>query len=316
MKNELSSSHSNDPHFERLLQAASRIQSRLSEWSLFEKQASPDEALPGDIWVTKRPDEDSAESWLIILSATKLNGTPILKVAPIFPETIFANDQDAILPAGLLGFEAGVALGCTITTVPSVLSRLVTHAPEEWLSQLQQFELFLNGSAKRPEKLQSGIPYLDSRDSRRDFHAELLQDLTHAQNALAQEIQIITAEADEVPDETIVEVPFYSLWREHQELEAAADSQKNYTASYKVEGMDLSLRALAFQDDKEIHFIVWDQHGNPSLKLDGYYLRCTDGGAPAVFREGEAHLSLEASRGGIRLENPDGAPIRLTLVAG
>ena len=315
MKNEPSSSHSTDSHFEYLLKAAGRIQSRPSEWVLFEKQHHPDEAMPGDIWITKRPGEDSAESWVIILSATKLNGTSILKAAPIFHDTTFANDEDVILPAALLGFEAGVAFGCTVTTVPSALSRLVTHATGEWFRQLQQFDSFLNGSAERPQKLESGIPYLDSLDSRRDFHAELLQNLNHVQGALADEIDMEMTETEEVPDISPVEIPFYASWLEDLSLGVAADDEMRYTARYNVKGMEEILQCFAFQRDDQIHFRVWNNQGNPSLNLDGYSLQSANGGTPVIIQKGEARLPLGASQGSFLLKNRDGDPVRLILAA-
>ena len=315
MKNEPSSSHSTDSHFEYLLKAAGRIKPRPSEWVLFEKQHHPDEAMPGDIWITKRPDEDSAESWVLILSATKLNGTSILKAAPIFHETTLANDEDVILPAALLGFEAGVAFGCTVTTVPSALLRLVTHATGEWFKPLQEFDSFLNGSAERPPKLETGIAYLDSLDSRRNFHAELLRDLIRVQDAIAGEIDMEMTETEEVPDISPVEIPFYASWLEDLSLAAAADDEMRYTARYNVEGMEETLQCFAFQSDDQIHFRVWDKQGNHSVNLDGYSLQSADGGTPVIIKKGEAHLPLGASRGSFLLKNRDGDPVRLILVA-
>jgi hypothetical protein len=174
--------------FERLLAVGATIIPLPKGMPTFTDNRNPENAWPGQIWKTtpstKNP-ETALTHWVLILHRSCIQGTIVYEIAPLFTETYMANQEDAILPQPILGFEAGIAFSLTLSTTEHCLNKCVLELPSEWTTQLHKFwQATHNPTKQRPAGIETGIPYLDQLDSRIEFHTELLEELTYLQKAV------------------------------------------------------------------------------------------------------------------------------------
>jgi hypothetical protein len=299
MANHMQSSGDETPsQFERLLAAGASISPRLRKLELFTQQISSDAAMPGQIWSTLPSSNDSDESlthWVFVLGRELLNESLILRVAPMFTDTVMADHQDAILPPDILGFDAAFALGLTVSTCSSVLNRCVLELPREWTTRLLGFERFVDGrSETRPSGLESGIPYVDQLDSRIAFHAELLAELDYLQQSLGH----VLAEPKFVGSlefiGNVVEVSFYGDLLRGREALAADSGTEAFIQTFEVPDLHLILDVEAHPKSAVVLFNISDAAGSPSLKLDGCEVCSGDGRSLGVIQGSSFALPVGA----------------------
>lgn len=165
--------------FQRLLTAAkdSPPRPRL----LLPSMGTSGNARLGDVWIASAgvvAGQSSAETLVLLVYDTGMESPlgQVWRVAPVFSEIELASCEDAILPARVLGWEAGIALGCESPVAQDSLKRCVGRLPEEWSRRIDAFRRRLEDeSVLFPAGLLTGRPFTDERDPGFLFHESLVQ---------------------------------------------------------------------------------------------------------------------------------------------
>jgi hypothetical protein len=144
------------------------------------------EAEPGQIWSTNpsssKDPRGETPVWVLVLQKLpgRVRGRHLFEAAPLFPETELAGPHDALLPAGIAGFQCAAALGTRLTILQDSLADYQATVPPPLLQWLNSF----CGRKNKPEApgaipVYTGAPYLGQSDIRIRFHQELAERLDH-----------------------------------------------------------------------------------------------------------------------------------------
>ena len=145
---------------------------------------SPAQASPGEVWLTQTPatangEPDEPLTVLLIERFEGADGEPtIVTGAPIFGSPRMAGPTDAILPRVILGFEGGIAFGCSGSILTQNLAACEGALPEDWTSRLVAFYAYVRGvTAKPPAGVTTGASYIDKNDPAFSFHEDLAEQM-------------------------------------------------------------------------------------------------------------------------------------------
>ncbi len=155
-----------------------------------------DSARPGEVWVASADGEagqspaKSEGTLVLVVFDTGMESRlgRVWRVAPVFAEIELASCEDAILPSRVLGWEAGIALGCESPVAQESLKRCVGHLPEEWRLRIDAFRHRLDDeSVPFPAGILTGRPFTDERDPGFLFHESLVQRMTELMEPVVRE---------------------------------------------------------------------------------------------------------------------------------
>ncbi len=148
---------------------------------------TPSEAVPGQVWSTHsstipKDSSEDAPVWVLLLQKLpgRVRGNQLFEAAPLFPETEMAGAHDALLPAGLLGFQCAAALGTRLTILADSLTEYQAAVAPTLLQGLNAFcgrKSTTDAPATTP--LCTGAPYLRRSDIRVRFHQQLAKRLDY-----------------------------------------------------------------------------------------------------------------------------------------
>ncbi|GAA5146297.1 hypothetical protein GCM10023213_39100 [Prosthecobacter algae] len=154
-------------------------------------------ARPGDVWIASGGElagqypTETEGILLLVVADTGMDSRlgRVLRVAPVFSEIELASFEDAILPSHVLGWEAGIALGCESPLAQDSLKRCVGHLPEEWTRRIDAFRHRLEDeSIPFPDGILTGRPFTDDRDPGFLFHESLVQRMTELMEPVLCEV--------------------------------------------------------------------------------------------------------------------------------
>jgi hypothetical protein len=153
-------------------------------------------ARPGEVWVASsggvagQSPAEAEGTLILIVFDTGMDSRlgRVWRAAPVFSEVELASCEDAILPSRVLGWEAGIALGCESPVAQDSLKRCVGHLPEEWSRRIDEFRQSLEDeSVPFPAGILTGRPFTDERDPGFIFHESLVQRMTELMEPIVRE---------------------------------------------------------------------------------------------------------------------------------